>query len=76
MSKLQLKAARDALAQKNFDYAEQICQDILEFDPLNYNALVFQGVSLKELERPQDAKRSYEKAIESSPKQFLAYQVE
>jgi superkiller protein 3 len=75
MSKLQLKAARDSIGQKNFDYAQQICEDILEVEPANYTALVFSGLALKELERFEDSKTQYTKAIASQPTQILAYQV-
>jgi tetratricopeptide (TPR) repeat protein len=74
MSKLQLKAARDAIAQKNFDYAEQLCEDILELDPEHYTALVFSGLALKELERFEESKQRYEKAIKIQPGQILAFQ--
>jgi tetratricopeptide (TPR) repeat protein len=75
MSKLQLKAARDAIGQKNYDYACSLCEDILELDPENYTALVFSGAALKELERFDESKKQYQKAIKSQPKQLLAYQV-
>jgi Flp pilus assembly protein TadD len=74
MSKLQLKAARDAIAQKNFEYAEQLCEDILELDPEHYTALVFSGLALKELERFDESKQRYQMAIKLQPGQLLAFQ--
>lgn len=35
--KQQLKTARDAIQSKNFEYAQGLCQDILENDSNNYN---------------------------------------
>jgi hypothetical protein len=35
--KTQLKTAREAIANKNFEYAEGLCRDILENDSTNYN---------------------------------------
>ncbi|KAL2917247.1 Superkiller protein 3 [Polyrhizophydium stewartii] len=72
--KSQLKAAREAIAAKNFEYAESTCNDVLENDPGNYTALVFRGLALLSLERTDESLRSYEAAVAAAPSQPLAYQ--
>jgi tetratricopeptide (TPR) repeat protein len=73
--KQQLKVARDAIAQKNFDYANDLCENILENDPLNYNALVFAGLAQKELQNYEESLIKYRKATQIQPDNTLAYQV-
>ena len=36
--KSKLKAARDAIAKKNFELARDAASDVLSYDPDNYNA--------------------------------------
>ncbi|KAJ3336586.1 Tetratricopeptide repeat protein 37, partial [Kappamyces sp. JEL0680] len=72
--KTQLKAAREAIQGKNFEYGQQICQDILENDSDNYNALVFLGLCNVELNNLDESLKNYEKAISISPQLPLAYQ--
>lgn len=73
MIKRQLKAAREALNEKNYEYTESICESILENEPENYNGLVFYGLALKELGKYEKAIAIYRQAIglNDSP---LAYQ--
>ena len=73
--KAQLKAARDALGSKSFEYAKSCCESILENDDQNYNALVFLGLAESELGNPVGAQASYEKAIQIAPQNLSAYQV-
>ncbi|KAJ3317460.1 Tetratricopeptide repeat protein 37 [Boothiomyces sp. JEL0866] len=72
--KQQLKIAREAIAQKNFEYAQGLCETILENDPSNYNAAVFLGLACKELSLVNESRKAYETAIKISPLQTLAYQ--
>ncbi|KAI8902631.1 hypothetical protein BC833DRAFT_293411 [Globomyces pollinis-pini] len=72
--KTQLKAARDAINSKSYEYAQELCETILENDSSNYNACVFLGVAYQEQELFTKAIGIYEKAISISPTQPLAYQ--
>ncbi|KAH9263511.1 hypothetical protein BASA83_013088 [Batrachochytrium salamandrivorans] len=72
--KTQLKTAREAIAAKNYEYAESTCIDVLENDPCNYNALVFRGIALLHLKRTAESIASYTAAIAIAPSQPLAYQ--
>ncbi|KAJ3315870.1 Superkiller protein 3 [Boothiomyces sp. JEL0838] len=72
--KQQLKIAREAIAQKNFEYAQGLCETILENDPSNYNAAVFLGLACKEQSLVDQSRKAYETAIRISPSQALAYQ--
>jgi hypothetical protein len=38
--KTKLKAARDAIAKKDYKVAEEAAGQVLEYEPANYNALV------------------------------------
>ena len=38
--KTKLKAARDAIAKKDYKTAEEAASQVLEYDPANYNAYV------------------------------------
>ena len=58
--KTQLKSAKEAIQSKNFEYAKQVCQDVLEGDKTNYNALVFLGLASKELGELKEAQNAYE----------------
>ena len=39
--KTKLKAARDALAKKDFEKAKSAASDVLDYEPDNYNACVY-----------------------------------
>lgn len=73
-AKKQLKAARLALAESNFEYCRSICFDILLEEPGNYNALVFCALAELELGNTQESQNAYQKAIGIAPDQPLAYQ--
>ncbi|KAJ3268370.1 Superkiller protein 3 [Terramyces sp. JEL0728] len=72
--KQQLKIAREAISQKNFEYAQGLCETILENDPSSYNAAVFLGLACKEQSLVRESRKAYETAIKISPQQPLAYQ--
>ncbi|XP_064609375.1 tetratricopeptide repeat protein 37-like [Liolophura sinensis] len=69
-----LKAAREAIRQKDFKEALRNCKAVLKADKDNYNALVFIGVAAEGLEQPDQAIKAFEKATEISPEQILAWQ--
>ena len=71
--KNQLKVARSAINDKNYEYSAELCTQILENDPSNYNALVFLGLSLLELGEVEKSKLSYLKAIDISSDNLLAF---
>lgn len=71
----QLKAAREAIQSKSFEYAREVSNQILVNDPSNYTGLVFLAVALQELEEIDEASVVYHRAIASNPTAMLAYQV-
>ena len=71
--KTQLKAARNAIGDKNFEYCIEVCHQILENDAENYNALVFLGISLLETDQVEKSKAQYTKAIALNNNNILAY---
>jgi superkiller protein 3 len=75
MAKQLLKNARDAINNKNFEEAKDHCSSALELDPENYNALVFMGLSLQNLNDYNASETSYRKAITANSTSPLAYQV-
>ncbi|KAF7315319.1 Antiviral protein [Mycena indigotica] len=72
--KTKLKAARDAIAKKQFSLAKDASEQALAFDPTNYNANVFLGLALLELGEFAESEAAYRRAIDSSPEQSLAWQ--
>lgn len=72
-----IKAAREALDGKDYDYALQLCTDALEFEADNYFLLVFRAVALINCSKSdlEAALVSYTKATRSQPDNPLAYQV-
>ena len=73
--KTQLKAAKEALSTKNYEYCKETCEAILENDRKNYHALVFLGLSQLNLEEYNESKIAFTKASTEQPDQVLAYQV-
>ncbi|CCH43093.1 Superkiller protein 3 [Wickerhamomyces ciferrii] len=59
-----LKAAKQALQDENPEYCIQLAEDALKIDPVNYFAYLFIGKSSHLLEKLDDAKRAYYKAID------------
>ncbi|KAJ6593707.1 TPR-like protein [Mycena capillaripes] len=72
--KAKLKAAREALGKKQYAAAKDAAEQALAFDPVNYNANVFLGLSLLELGDLEQSEQAYRRAIDSSPEQLLAWQ--
>lgn len=74
VQKRQLKSAKEAIQAENYEYAQQLCKDILEEDPCNYTAMVFLGLSNSKMKLLNEAVYAYENAIKAYPNQPLAYQ--
>jgi superkiller protein 3 len=72
--KANLKAARDSIAKKDYEKAYDLSKKVLSFEPGNYNALVFAGVSLLNLGRFADSDKVYRDAVALSPSNPLAWQ--
>lgn len=72
--KTALKAAREAIRNKEFKEALKQCKAALAEDKNNYNALVFVGVAAEGLEQYDQALKAYRRATEISPEQLLAWQ--
>lgn len=72
--KSKLKAAREALKNKDHKEALKHCKAVLNFDKNNYNALVFAAVAAAEMDQPEQAIKAYQRAIETNPNQILAWQ--
>ncbi|KAI9511143.1 TPR-like protein, partial [Russula earlei] len=69
-----LKAARDALNKKDYQSAHDTSLQILEYEPDNYNANIFYGLSLLELGRTDQSEQAFRSAIRLNPKQLLGCQ--
>ncbi|KAK7692824.1 hypothetical protein QCA50_004459 [Cerrena zonata] len=72
--KTKIKAAREAITKKDYTAARDAATKVLEFEPDNYNANVFLGLSLLELGDTDNSEQAYRKAIGSNPDQPLAWQ--
>lgn len=55
--KTKLKAAREAFTQKDYERAQQASAEVLEYEPDNYNANVFLGLALLNLNKTEDSER-------------------
>ncbi|KAK6188238.1 hypothetical protein SNE40_004461 [Patella caerulea] len=72
--KAALKNAREAISNKEYDTALQHCQNVLDADEKNYNALVFTGLAADKLDKTDQAMKAYIKATELNPDQILGWQ--
>jgi len=72
--KLFLKEAREQIKNKEFKNALKECKKVLNKDKSNYMALVFCGLSLSELEQPDQALQAYKRAIDSNPEQVVGWE--
>lgn len=72
--KTHLKAARDYIGKKDYLTAKKEANRVLDFDPDNYNAHVFLGLSHLELSELEDSEQIYQKATKLNPTQPLAWQ--
>ncbi|XP_070543416.1 tetratricopeptide repeat protein 37-like [Ptychodera flava] len=69
-----MKNAKEAIKNKDYKEVMKNCKAVLKQDKTNYNALVFFGVAAAELDQPDQARMAYKKAIDTDPKQILAWQ--
>ncbi|KAF8070280.1 TPR-like protein [Lyophyllum atratum] len=72
--KSKLKAARDALAKKDYGAACDAATQVLEHEPDNYNANVFLGLSSLELGQFEKSEQAYLRATTLNPDNPLAWQ--
>ncbi|KAI0027005.1 TPR-like protein [Vararia minispora EC-137] len=72
--KSKLKAARDSIQKKDYQAAHDASSQVLDYEPDNYNAKVFLGLSLLELGEVAKSEQIYRSAISLNPKQILAWQ--
>ncbi|KAH9978973.1 TPR-like protein [Lactifluus volemus] len=69
-----LKAAKIALNKKEFQSAHDTSLQILEYEPENYHAKIFYGLSLLELGQVDQSEQAFRLAIGLNPKQLLGWQ--
>ena len=69
-----LKAARENIAKKDYGKALDLAKKVLAFEPGNYNAHVFAGLSLLHLSQYADSEKSYREATASNETNPLAWQ--
>lgn len=72
--KTKLKAAKEALAKKDFERLKAITSEALEYDPDNSNATVLLGFALLELGDIEQSEQVYSKAVKASPDQLTPLQ--
>jgi superkiller protein 3 len=72
--KSNLKAARENIAKKDYGKALELVNKVLSFEPGNYNAQVFAGVSLLNLSRYAESEKAYRSAVLLSDTNPLAMQ--
>ncbi|KAG6857271.1 hypothetical protein H0H87_007104 [Tephrocybe sp. NHM501043] len=73
-AKSKLKAAREALAKKDYASASNAAAQVLDYEPDNYNATVFLAVSLLELGQYEQSEQAYIRATSLNPENPLAWQ--
>ncbi|KAJ2165038.1 hypothetical protein GGF45_006039, partial [Coemansia sp. RSA 551] len=49
--KAKLKAAKTAVSEKNYDYAYDLCHDLLELDATSYPVHILLGVSCQHMSK-------------------------
>ncbi|KAJ2713748.1 Superkiller protein 3, partial [Coemansia spiralis] len=72
--KAKLKAAKAAVADKNHDYAYDLCHDLLELDADNYNVHILLGVSCQHLHKWREGEAVYARAMAMPKANILAWQ--
>jgi superkiller protein 3 len=73
-TKSSLKAARESIAKKDYAKALDLARKVLAFEPQNYNAHVFAGVSLLNLAQYAESEKSYREAVSLNDTSPLAWQ--
>ncbi|KAF9497222.1 TPR-like protein [Pleurotus eryngii] len=74
ITKVKLKAAREALSRQDYPTARDAAQQVLEYEPNDYHAHVFLGLASLELADFVACEQAYKKAIELKPEVTLAWQ--
>ncbi|KAJ1835332.1 hypothetical protein LPJ63_001220 [Coemansia sp. RSA 2711] len=69
-----LKAAKAAVGEKNYDYAYDLCHDLLEMDRSNYNVYILLGVSCQHLGKYAEGEGTYAHAQTMPKANVLAWQ--
>ncbi|KAJ1826424.1 Superkiller protein 3 [Coemansia sp. RSA 2599] len=72
--KAKLKSAKAALADKDYEYAYDLCQDLLELEAENYNVHIFLGVACQHLGKWAEGEKAYDKAKRMPKANILAWQ--
>ncbi|EJD03262.1 TPR-like protein [Fomitiporia mediterranea MF3/22] len=72
--KSKLKSARDYIGKKNFEKAREAAEEVISYEPDNYNANVFLGLAFLELGQLDQSEQAYIRATQSQPDQALAWQ--
>ncbi|KAJ1752789.1 Superkiller protein 3 [Coemansia sp. RSA 1821] len=72
--KAKLKAAKTAISEKNYDYAYDLCRDLLELDESNYNVHILLGVSCQHLGKWAEGDKVYQRAMQMPKANILAWQ--
>ncbi|CCJ30594.1 unnamed protein product, partial [Pneumocystis jirovecii] len=73
MAKSALKASKEFITSKDYKNAISQAQKVLDFDPLNYNAYVFLGISYFNLLEYEESEKAYKKALEIDNETYLAW---
>jgi superkiller protein 3 len=73
-TKSSLKAVRECIIKKDFEKALELSRNLLSFDPANYHAHVFAGVSLLKQSLFTESERTYRDAIRINSSNPLAWQ--
>ncbi|PIK51116.1 putative tetratricopeptide repeat protein 37-like [Apostichopus japonicus] len=73
-AKTALKAAKEAIKNKEYKEAIKHCKIVFKEDKASYNALVFVGVAASEMGQLEQGVAAYKKAIDVEPEQELAWQ--
>ncbi|KAJ3150781.1 Superkiller protein 3 [Geranomyces michiganensis] len=69
-----LKSAREEIAKKDYELAKDYCNQVLESDSDNYNALVFLGLAEQNLNNAAGSEEAYRRAVKLAPTNPLALQ--
>lgn len=72
--KATLKLARESIGRKNFVSARDAANQVLEYEPENYNAHVFLALALFKLDQLDESEQIYRRAIDLHPENILAWQ--
>ncbi|KAF9198939.1 Superkiller protein 3 [Haplosporangium sp. Z 27] len=70
--KVNLKNAKEAIVNKNYDDALKWTQKVLDSDPSNYMGLVFSGLAYQNLGQADKGEEHFKKAIKANPELLLA----